>query len=78
MIYAIILRSYVINRVVGDKDFKYEGEYDLIIEDVNENIGIGDWYEASEGVFYAPRTKPNDKDMPEELNAMWEEQKEQE
>lgn len=78
MIYAIVLRGYVINRVVGDADFKYEGEHDFVIEDVNENIGIGDWYEESEGIFYRPMSKPNDKNMPEELNKMWEEPKEKE
>lgn len=40
-------------------------ENDLIIEDINNNVGIGDWYEEVEGIFYKPLSIPPD--LPDEL-----------
>lgn len=46
-----ITSNYVTNRiVVGDDYVLAENER----EDIDQCIGIGDWYEASEGVFYRP------------------------
>lgn len=66
-IWLIIKNNYVINKVVwdGETDWTYPGEHDLIIEDVNQNIGIGDWYEEVEGLFYRPMGIPPD--WPDEL-----------
>lgn len=67
MIQAIIKDNYVIDRIVADSDFVYPFAHDLMIEDVDNNIHIGDWYEESEGIFYRPvnGTPP---DVPTELN----------
>jgi hypothetical protein len=35
------------------------------MEDTDFKAGIGDWYEASEGIFYRPLSTPPD--VPEEL-----------
>jgi hypothetical protein len=43
----------------------YPWPHDAIIEDVNECIYIGDWYEASEDIFYRPIGVPVD--WPDEL-----------
>ena len=57
MIFCIIRDSYVVNRIVADAmPADYPWPHDAIIEDVNECIYIGDWYEASEGIFYRPIT----------------------
>jgi hypothetical protein len=67
MIQAIIKQNYVVDRIVADSDFVYPFEHDFMIEDVDNNIHIGDWYEESEGLFYRPvnGTPP---DVPDELN----------
>ena len=66
--YLIIKDNYVINRVAwgGITNWEYPFPHDLIIEDINCNVGIGDWYEESEGIFYRPLSTPPD--LPEELN----------
>ena len=72
MIYLIIKNNYVINRIEWDGVTEIEHGGDTAIEDINENISIGDWYEESEEVFYSPRSKPEDINLPEELNELWE------
>lgn len=63
-IYAIIKNNYVIGKIGWDQemypDYQYPFEYDLMIEDVNENVNIGDWYESAEGIFYRPLSTPPD------------------
>jgi len=66
MIQVIIKDNYVINRIVADSDFVYPFPHDLMIEDVDTNIHIGDWYEESEGIFYRPITA-TPPDVPDEL-----------
>lgn len=65
--WLIIKNNYVINRVIwdGETDWTYPGEHDLIIEDVDQNLSIGDWYEEEESLFYRPLGIPPD--WPDEL-----------
>ncbi len=71
-IYLVLKSNYVINRINWDGVTEIEHRGDTAIEDVNENVSIGDWYEEAEGVFYTPRSKPEDINLPEELNELWE------
>ncbi len=61
--WLIIKDNYVINRVVSENQPNSEL---LVVEDINWNVSIGDWYESSEGIFYKPLSTPPD--YPEELN----------
>ena len=65
--WAIIKGGYVIARVVWDgvTPWQYPYPYDLMIEDTNQNVGIGSWYDPVEGVFYLPLSTPPD--LPPEL-----------
>jgi hypothetical protein len=67
--HLVIRDSYVINVVEWDSaaqpDWVYPLEHDLVIEDPHGNSGIGDWYEAEEGILYRPLSNPPD--LPEEL-----------
>lgn len=58
MVLCIIKDNYVINRVVIEPEdfdgFTYPLPHDSIIEDVDTNIHIGDWYEVAENRFYRP------------------------
>jgi hypothetical protein len=75
MVYAILKDGYVINRIVADAmPSDYPFPHDLIIEDVNTCIFIGDWYEESEGIFYRPIGVPVD--WPDELKPPQQEQDE--
>jgi hypothetical protein len=62
--YAIIKQNYVIDKITWDQqmypDYVYPFTYDYIIEDINENINIGDWYESTENIFYRPLSTPPD------------------
>lgn len=60
--WAVIKSNYVIDVVVWDgvTPWQYPGDYDLLIEENTENVGYGDWYEASEEIFYRPLTTPPD------------------
>jgi|JI7StandDraft_1071085.scaffolds.fasta_scaffold253918_2 hypothetical protein len=66
--WLVIREGYVINRVIWDgiMPWSYSLPQDLIVEDVNCNVSIGDWYESLEGIFYKPLSTPPD--LPEELN----------
>lgn len=61
--WLIIKDNYVINRVVSENGPNSEL---LVVQDINWNVSIGDWYESSEGIFYKPLSTPPD--YPEELN----------
>jgi hypothetical protein len=65
--WLIIKDNYVINKVTWDgvTPWTYPMPHDSIMEDTDFNAGIGDWYEASEGIFYRPLSTPPD--VPEEL-----------
>ena len=67
-IYLVIKNNYVINRTVGIPPTE-EGQE--IVEDVKQEIHIGSWYEKDEGVFYFPFTKPDDPNLPEEIQHLW-------
>jgi hypothetical protein len=54
MIYVIIKSNYVIDRIIADPGFVYPHPHDLMREDEEGHIYIGDWYEESEGIFYRP------------------------
>ena len=56
MIQVIIKNNYVIDRIVAESDFIYPHPHDLMIEDSDAKIYIGDWYEESENIFYRPIT----------------------
>lgn len=67
--WAIIKGGYVIQVVIWDDvanpEWVYPEEHDTIVHDASEYTSIGDWYEASEAVFYRPLSTPPD--MPKEL-----------
>lgn len=56
--YAIVKDNYVVNVVMWDTaatpDWVYPHPHDSVVLDTNENVGIGDWYEVAEGIFYRP------------------------
>jgi hypothetical protein len=56
MIYVVIKGNYVIDRILADEPPAYPHPHDLVMEDVDMNIHIGDWYEAPEDIFYRPIT----------------------
>lgn len=68
-IYLILRNNYVINRVVGEPVQVEKGT--TIMEDIDQSINIGDWYEAPEDVFYRPVTKPNDVKLPKDIEHIW-------
>lgn len=65
--WLVIKDGYVINRVTWDgiTNWEYPFPHDLVIEDINNNVGIGDWYDEADGIFYKPLSIPPD--WPEEL-----------
>jgi len=60
--WAILKSNYVIDVIMWDgvTPYQYPFPYDIMMEDTTYSIGIGDWYEASEGVFYRPLSIPPD------------------
>lgn len=67
-IYLLIKQGYVINRTIG---IPPTAEGEIVMEDVDQSIHIGAWYEEAEGVFYMPFTKPDDPNLPEEIQHLW-------
>lgn len=69
--WVVIKDNYVINAFIWDgiTPYTYPDPHDLIIEDVEQSIGIGMWYEASENNFYQPIKKPND--IPQEIEYIY-------
>lgn len=63
-IYVVIKSNYVIDRIYWNPqtypDYQYPFEHDLFLEDINQNINIGDWYDSAEGIFYRPLSTPPD------------------
>jgi len=70
--WVVIKDNYVINAFIWDgvTEYTYPDAHDKIIEDVEQNVGIGMWYEESEGNFYQPISKPAD--LPSELDYIFE------
>lgn len=60
--WAVIRNGYVIERIIWDgiSNWQYPHPHDFLIEDKDENLGIGDWYEESENIFYRPIGIPVD------------------
>jgi uncharacterized protein involved in tellurium resistance len=69
-----IKNNYVVAAFIWDgvAQYTYPDPECTIVEDVEQKIGIGMWYEEAEDVFYMPISKPNDVNYPEELNYLWE------
>lgn len=67
--WAVIRGGYVIQVVLWDDqanpDWSYQEPHDTIVHDPEARAGIGDWYEATEGIFYRPLSAPPD--LPLEL-----------
>jgi hypothetical protein len=66
--YWVILKGgYVIDKVIwdGETNWTYPFSHDSIIEDIENNVSIGDWWEEEEGIFYRPLSIPPD--YPNEL-----------
>ena len=57
--WAIIKNNYVITKVVWDgvTEWDYPYPYDFKMEDTEGILNTGDWYEASEDMFYRPLGK---------------------
>lgn len=70
--WVVIKDNYVINAFIwdGETPYSYPDAHDLILEDVEQNIGIGMWYEEAENNFYQPVKRPND--IPHELDFIYE------
>jgi hypothetical protein len=68
--WLIIKDNYVINTIVWDgvTEYQYPDPHDQMIEDVEEYINIGMWYEEAENLFYSPTGVPED--WPIELLSM--------
>ena len=62
MVYVILKSNYVIDLIHWDgiTPYEYHGAYDTMIQDPDMILTIGDWYEATEGVFYRPLSIPPD------------------
>jgi hypothetical protein len=62
MRWLILKSNYVIDVIEWDgvTSWQYPGSYDTMVEDPTYDIGIGDWYEAAEDIFYRPLTIPPD------------------
>lgn len=60
--WAIIKSNYVIDMIMWDgiTPYQYPFSYDIMIEDPTYTVGIGDWYELSEKIFYRPLSTPPD------------------
>ena len=58
----VMKNNYVIAYIIWDgvTPYTYPYPHDYLMEDTEGVAGIGDWYEASEGVFYRPLTTPPD------------------
>ncbi len=44
----------------GVTPYQYPFPYDTMMEDTTYSIGIGDWYEPAENIFYRPLSIPPD------------------
>jgi hypothetical protein len=68
--WLIIKDNYVINAIIWDgiTPYQYPEPYDRMIEDVEQAINIGMWYEETENLFYNPTGVPID--WPIELLSM--------
>jgi hypothetical protein len=60
--WAILKSNYVIDVILWDgiTPYQYPFDHDTMLEDLTYNVGIGDWYESSEQVYYRPLSAPPD------------------
>jgi hypothetical protein len=60
--WLIIKDNYVINAILWDgiTEYQYPDPYDEMMEDIEQNISIGSWYERSKNTFYMPIGIPPD------------------
>lgn len=60
--WVIIKSNYVIDVIAWDgvTPYEYPFPHDSMLEDATYSVGIGDWYEVSEGIFYRPLETPPD------------------
>ena len=58
----VIKDNYVISGVIWDgvSPYTYPWPHDYMLEDIDGLGNIGDWYEASEEIFYRPTKTPPD------------------
>ena len=62
MNHCIIKNGYVVNVVVAeDIGVVPTGDGETVVTDPEGIVGIGDWYEEAEGVFYRPLSDPPDR-----------------
>jgi hypothetical protein len=68
--WLIIKDNYVINAIIWDgvTEYQYPDPYDQMIEDPEQIVNIGTWYEEAENLFYSPTGVPVD--WPIELLSM--------
>ena len=61
--WLILKANYVIDVILWDglTSYTYPFPHDTMMEDpTGEAVGIGDWYESTEGVYYRPLETPPD------------------
>lgn len=60
--WLVMRNNYVIDVIFWDgvTPYTYPNPYDELREDTTSIAGEGDWYEASENIFYRPLTTPPD------------------
>jgi hypothetical protein len=61
--WLIIKSNYVIDVIMWDgiTPYVYPFPYDMMIEDLTyDTVGVGDWYESTEDIFYRPLKTPPD------------------
>lgn len=60
--WAVLKSNYVVDLIMWDgvTPYTHPFPYDTMIEDPDYVVGLGDWYEASENVFYRPLSTPPD------------------
>lgn len=71
--WLIMKNNYVVNVILWDGVTPYNvvDDHDLMKEDPSESVGIGDWYEEAEDMFYRPLGIPHD--WPDELKPLGDE-----
>lgn len=62
MRWLVLKDNYIINNIEWDgiTPYTYPFPHDFLMNGENNPASIGDWYEASENIFYRPLTPPPD------------------
>jgi hypothetical protein len=60
--WVILKNNYVIDAIEWDgmTQYQYPYSHDVMKEDTEGIVNIGDWYETSEDIFYRPTKTPPD------------------